>query len=200
MDNLPLALYHKGNAAVRVCYQPRYVDDQHTLAADGIYATGVAVDETHVVYFTFPIRENLENGRPPSLTDRNRLAAPFLTQLAPGTHAPILVRNKLAIGTDTSTLLLLSGEDSGLFAYDWSTFFAIAFTKQEFEALQALATASFPASYPVYIGMVVEKREFDQMGQYYETYRVVLRGYTQGNDAMSIEEIPTDVTVHCTGT
>jgi hypothetical protein len=196
LDNLPLALYDMGNAAVRVYYQPRYVDDLHTLAADGVFATGVAVDETHVIFFTFPIQENLENGHPPGLTDRNQLQDQFLTQLAPGTNAPILVRNKLALDTETSTLLLLSSEDSGFFAPDWSTFFSIAFTKPEFEALQASATAGFLAGFPVYIGLVVEDREFDQLGQYYETYRVVLRGYTHANGGLIIEEISTDAIVH----
>jgi hypothetical protein len=200
LDNLPLALFDDGNPSVRICYQPRYIDDQHALAADGVYATGVAVDETHIIFFSFPIHENMENSLPPCLTDRSRLEDPFLTQLASGANAPILVQNKMASDTEIRTLLLLSEDESGLFAQDWSTFFAIAFTTSEFEALQTLVAAGFLAGYPVYVGLVAEAREFDQVGRYYETYRVVLRGYIQKNDAPVIEEIPTDVTVHCTGT
>lgn len=199
LDNLTLDLFNADNTAVRICYHPRYVDDQHTIDTDGIYATGVAVDETHIVFFSFPIIENREDSRPYSLADRNRLEDQFLTQLAPGNNAPILVRSDLATDTETSALFLLSEERTGLFAQDWSTFSAIAFTKSEFETLQILAADGFLADYPVYIGLDVERREFDQVGQYFETYGVVLRGYTPSDNGPVFEEIPTDVQVHCIG-
>ena len=105
------------------------------------------------------------------------------------------MRSTLQSDGEPSTLHLLTDDEPGLFARDWSAFHAIAFTHEEFRTIKDRAATDLGADYPIYLGLVAEDSGFDGQERHYETHRVVLRGFVLSNGEVTLHQVPTDVIV-----
>ena len=186
----------------RVFQQLRYVDDAHTLSCDMAVCMGVAIDETHITFFAFPSIRNVDLGLEPGrlpLTDKADPAALFLTQVLPGWLSPQLTRGEktLADGSTITYLNLVQLEDDSFLSPDWSDFFALTLSRDEFSQMENLAgNSDFLAGCPIYLGLDPDGEITDADGQSIQVWKIVLRGYERSNDIVKIRTLPVGKNIH----